>query len=40
MLFRQKRQCNENLADCEVGGGAALVLPADCLRNVRVIVGD
>ena len=22
------------------GGGAALVLPADCLRNVRVIVGD
>ena len=20
LVFRQKRQCNENLADCEVGG--------------------
>ena len=39
MLFRQKRKFNENLADCEVGG-TALVLLADCLRNVRVIAGD
>ena len=39
VLFRQKRQCNENLADCEVGG-TALVLPADCLRNVSVMAGD
>ena len=34
MLYRQNRQCNENITDC--GGKTAVVLPADCPRSVGV----
>ena len=37
VLYRQKRQCNENI---RLWGKTAVVLPADCLRSVGVIAGD
>ena len=38
VLYRQKRQCNENIN--RQRGKPAVVLPVDCPRSVGVIAGD